>query len=122
MAKGEATELFGRERSDALDAILGSIEQTFGGESLYPSVEARAAHLLYFIIKDHPFTDGNKRIGGLLFLLYLDRNGLLVNADGTPRFTDNALVALALLTAQSAPVQKELLIRLILNFLGDGGV
>lgn len=69
-----------------------------------------------------PFTDGNKRIGGLLFLLYLDRNGLLVNADGTPRFTDNALVALALLTAQSAPVQKELLIRLILNFLGDGGV
>ena len=121
MAKGEATALFGQERGGALDGILGSIEQTFGGEALYASVESRAAHLLYFIIKDHPFVDGNKRIGSFLFLLYLDRNGMLTKSDGLPRFADNALVAVALLVAESDPAQKELLIRLILNFLQDGG-
>ncbi len=121
MEKGEATALFGQERGGALDGILGSIEQTFGGEALYPSVEARAAHLLYFVIKDHPFADGNKRIGSFLFLLYLDRNGLLNKPDGTPRFADNALVAVALLVAESDPAHKELLIRLILNLLQDGG-
>jgi len=120
-ARGEATALFGQERGGALDGILGSIEQTFGGEALYPSVESRAAHLLYFIIKDHPFADGNKRIGSFLFLLYLDRNGLLTRSDGMPRFADNALVAVALLVAGSDPAQKELLIRLILNLLQEGG-
>jgi prophage maintenance system killer protein len=119
-AKGETTALFGQERGGALDGILGSIEQTFGGEALYPSVESRAAHLLYFIIKDHPFADGNKRIGSFLFLLYLDRNGLLTMPDGSPRFADNALVAVALLVAESDPAQKELLIRLILNLLQEG--
>ena len=119
-ARGEATALFGQERGGALDGILGSIEQTFGGEALYPSVESRAAHLLYFIIKDHPFSDGNKRIGSFLFLLYLDRNGLLTKSDGMPRFADNALVAVALLVAESDPTQKELLIRLILNLLQEG--
>ena len=121
LAKGEATALFGQEHGGALDGILGSIEQTFGGEALYPSVESRAAHLLYFVIKDHPFADGNKRIGSFLFLLYLDRNGLLTNPDGTPRFADNALVAVALLVAESDPAHKELLIRLILNLLQEGG-
>lgn len=121
LAKSEATALFGQERGGALDGILGSIEQTFGGEALYPSVETRAAHLLYFIIKDHPFSDGNKRIGSFLFLLYLDRNGLLTGPDGTPRFADNALVAVALLVAESDPAHKELLIRLILNLLQEGG-
>lgn len=121
LAKDEATALFGQERGGALDGILGSIEQTFGGEALYPSVETRAAHLLYFIIKDHPFSDGNKRIGSFLFLLYLDRNGLLTRPDGTPRFADNALVAVALLVAESDPAHKELLIRLILNLLQEGG-
>jgi hypothetical protein len=72
-AKDEASDLFGQERGDALAGILAAIEQTFGGEPLYPNVEARAANLLYFLIKDHPFTDGNKRVGSLLFLLYLDR-------------------------------------------------
>jgi len=120
-ARGEATALFGQERGGALDGILGSIEQTFGGEALYPSVESRAAHLLYFIIKDHPFADGNKRIGSFLFLLYLDRNGLLTKSDGMPHFADNALVAVALLVAGSDPAQKELLIRLILNLLQEGG-
>jgi prophage maintenance system killer protein len=121
MAKNEATALFGQERGGALDGILGSIEQTFDGEALYPSVESRAAHLLYLIIKDHPFADGNKRIGSFLFLLYLDRNGLLTKPDGTPRFADNALVAVALLVAESDPTHKELLIRLILNLLQEGG-
>ncbi|MEW5756100.1 MAG: virulence protein RhuM/Fic/DOC family protein [Pseudomonadota bacterium] len=119
MAKGEATALFGQERGSALEGILGSIEQTFGGEAHYPSVEARAAHLIYFVIKDYPFSDGNKRIGSFLFLLYLDHNGLLTKPHGTPRFSDNALVAVALLVAESDPAQN-LLIRLIPNLLeGD---
>lgn len=80
----------------------------------------RAAHLLYFVIKDHPFSDGNKRIGTLLFLDYLRRNGLLLRADGQPRLADNAMVALALLIAESEPAQKDLMIRLVLNLLEDG--
>lgn len=115
----EATALFGQERGEALAGILGNIEQTFDGAPLYPSAQVRAVHLLYFVIKDHPFTDGNKRIGTLLFLDYLRRNGLLFKSDGAPRFADNAVVALALLIAESAPAQKELLIRLILTMLGD---
>ena len=119
--RGEATDLFGAERGDQLHGILGAIEQTFGGQPLYPTVQARAAHLLYFVIKDHPFVDGNKRIGTLLFLEYLRRNRMLTRADGRPRLADNAMVALALLVAESEPAQKDLMIRLILNLLEDGG-
>jgi len=119
-ARREAGALFGQERGDALAGILGAVEQTFGGEPLYPSAQVRAAHILYFVIKDHPFGDGNKRIGTLLFLEYLRRNGLLLRADGEPRLADNAMVALALLIAESEPSQKDLMIRLILNLLeGD---
>jgi prophage maintenance system killer protein len=118
-ARGEAGLLFGRDAANGLARILASIEQTFDGEPLYPSAQSRAAHLLYFLIKDHPFADGNKRIGTLLFLEYLHRNGLLLRADGSPRFTDNAMVALALLIAASEPSQKDLMIRLVLNLLGD---
>lgn len=118
-SRNESSDLFGRERGNPLHGILGAIEQTFAGEPLYPSAQARAAHLLYFVIKDHPFTDGNKRIGTLLFLEYLRRNGLLLRQDGQPRLADNAMVALALLVAESNPKQKELMIRLILNLL-DG--
>ncbi len=117
--RGEATSLFGQERGAGLAGILGSIEQTFGGVPLYPSAQIRAAHLLYFVIKDHPFSDGNKRIGTLLFLDYLRRNGLLFRPDGAARFANNAVVALALLIAESAPAQKEWLIRLVLTLLGD---
>lgn len=120
-ARGDTTDLFGQERGHQLGAILGAIEQTFGGEPLYPTVQARAAHLLYFVIKDHPFADGNKRIGTLLFLEYLHRNRLLARVDGTPFLADNAMVALALLVAESDPAQKDLMIRLILNLLEDGG-
>mgnify|MGYP000482063399 CR=1 FL=1 len=75
--RGEATDIFGAERGDGLDALLGAVFQTFGGQDLYPGVEEKAAHILYFIVKDHPFTDGNKRIGSFLFLLFLQSNRLL---------------------------------------------
>lgn len=111
--KGEGTDIFGNERGEALSGILGAVQQTFGGQDLYPSVEEKAANLLYFIIKDHPFTDGNKRIGSFIFLLFLNSNGLTAD-----RIPDNkALVALTLLTASSSPDQKNLLIRLISNLL-----
>lgn len=117
--RNEATALFGNERGDSLAGILAAIEQTFGGERLYPNVQMRAAHLLYFIIKDHPFSDGNKRIGTFLFLTYLDQNGLLRRTDGSVRIADNAMVALALLVAESDPAQKDLMIRLIVNLLDE---
>jgi prophage maintenance system killer protein len=115
--RGDAGALFGIERDKSLEGILGNIEQTFDGHALYPSVEERAAALLYFVIKDHPFSDGNKRIGSLLFLHYLDKNACLTRPDGTRRFDDNALVAIALLVASSDPKQKDLVTRLILAML-----
>jgi len=118
--RAQAGSLFGQERGEQLAAILGAIEQTFDGQPLYPSVQLRAANLLYFVIKDHPFSDGNKRIGALLFLEYLSRNQLLARADGTQRIADNAMVALALLIAESEPGQRDLMIRLIMSLLeGD---
>jgi len=110
---GEAGDLFGQERDQHLQGILGNIEQTFDGKDLYPSVEEKAAHLLYFVIKDHPFSDGNKRIGAFLFVLFLRENDLLEKSG----LNDNGLVALALLIAESDPNQKDLLIRLIINLL-----
>lgn len=111
--RGEAGDLFGRERDQQLQGILGNISQTFDGKDLYPSAEEKAACLLYFVIKDHPFSDGNKRIGSLLFLLFLDENGLLKRSG----INENGLVALTLLIAESDPRQKDLLIRLVLNLL-----
>lgn len=112
MSRDEATGIFGQERGAGLAGILGAIQQTFGGQELYPSVEEKAAHLLYFVIKDHPLVDGNKRIGSFLFLLFLNRNGLSHGID------TKALVSTALLIAASAPGQKELVIRLVVNLLG----
>lgn len=109
----EAGDLFGHERDHQLKGILGNISQTFDGKDLYPSAEEKAACLLYFVIKDDPFSDGNKRIGSLLFLLFLDENGLLI----IPGINENGLVTLALLIAESDPRQKDLLIRLVLNLL-----
>jgi prophage maintenance system killer protein len=114
---GGAGALFGIERDKSFEGILGNVEQTFDGQALYPSVEERAAALLYFTIKDHPFSDGNKRIGSLLFLHYLDKNACLTRPDGTRRFDDNALVAIALLVASSDPRQKDLVMRLVLAML-----
>lgn len=119
MERKEASDLFGRERErGALKGILGSIDQTFGGSDLYPSVEEKAAHLLYFVIKDHPFVDGNKRIASLLFIWFLEKNNLLSAPDGERKINDNALVALALLVAESNPKQKDVMIKLIINLIG----
>lgn len=119
MEREEAGDLFGRERErGALKGILGSIEQTFGGADLYPSVEEKAANLLYFIIKDHPFIDGNKRIASLLFIWFLEKNDLLLAPDGERKINDNALVALALLVAESNPRQKDVMIDLVINLIG----
>jgi prophage maintenance system killer protein len=117
LAKGEATELFAHERETGLQAILGNLEQCFGGQELYPSLESKAANLLYFIIKDHPFLDGNKRVGSFLFIHFLDRNGRLRNKAGEIVINDNALVALALLIAESEPKNKELMVQLVTNLI-----
>ena len=115
-ARSEAGELFGRERGDALAALLGNLGQTVFGEAAYPSVESKAAHLLYFIIKNHPFADGNKRSGALLFVDFLARNGRLLRA-GEPIFNDAGLAALALLVAQSDAKDKDVMIALIEHML-----
>lgn len=114
---GEATDIFGVQRSKELKGILGSIEQTFGGKELYKSIEEKAAHLLYFMIKDHPFVDGNKRIGSLLFILYLVENNFLYGKNGEKKINDNALTALALLVAESSPKQKDVMVKLTANLL-----
>jgi len=113
MARHEATALFGHPRGDALEGILASIEQTMFGEALYRSREEKAANLLYLIIKDHPFSDGNKRIGSFLFMLYLRQEDIVHTLN------PSALTALALLIAESAPASKDLMIRLIMNLLGE---
>ena len=111
--RGQASSLFGNPRGDALEAILGNVEQMMFGQPLYSSREAKAAHLLYFVVKDHPFTDGNKRIGSLLFLLYLKQEGV------EHRLNPQALTALTLLIAESAMASKDLMIRLIINLLAE---
>lgn len=117
MAKSQASDLFGRVREDGLAAILGNLEQTVFGEPAYPTLESRAAHLLYFIVKNHPFSDGNKRIGAFLFAGFLHRNGRLFQADDMPVINDVGLAALSLLVAESKPADKDVLIRLIMNML-----
>jgi len=117
--KGETTPLFGQDSENRLSGIIGAVQQSFDGKLLYPSVEEQAAHLLYFIIKDHPFVDGNKRIGAFLFILFLQENECDEKKDGSPKINDNALVALSLLVAESEPSQKELMIRLIMNLLAE---
>ena len=117
VARGEATLLFAQERGDAFAALLGNLDQSVFGEPAYPSVEAKAAHLLYFVIKDHPFADGNKRSAAFLFVDFLNRNARLLDAAGEPVINDIGLAALALLVAESAPAQKETMIRLIMNML-----
>ena len=112
-SRGEASELFARERGDGLAAILGNIEQTMFGEPLYKTCEERAAHLLYFVIKNHPFSDGNKRSGAFLFLLYLRQEGMALPLD------ENGLTALTLLIAEGDPKAKDLMVRLVMNLLAD---
>lgn len=115
--KKRATDIFGAEREHGLEAVLGNINQSFGGKALYPTIEQKAAHLLYFVIKDHPFVDGNKRIGSFLFIAYLSQNKYLLDKKGEKKINDNALVALALLVAQSNPKDRNIMIALITNLL-----
>ncbi|KPD23426.1 virulence protein RhuM/Fic/DOC family protein [Idiomarina zobellii] len=117
IAKGEATELFGQVRGNGLSSALATIEQGFADELFYPNIASRAAHLLYFVIKNHPLADGNKRSGSFLFLWYLRLNQHLLAKPVDRLINDNTLVALALLVAESLPNQKELMIRLIEHFI-----
>jgi len=117
IGKGEASGLFGNQKDDSFAGILGNILQSFGGEFVYPSIEEQGAHLLYFVIKNHPFSDGNKRIGAFLFIWFLQRNQHHLKSDGELKINDNALAAIALLVAQSDPAQKQLMIHLIMNLI-----
>lgn len=117
IARGEATELFARERGDGLDALLANLDQSVFGEPAYPSIEAKAAHLLYFVIKNHPFADGNKRSAAFLFVDFLYRNERLISADGEAVINDVGLAALTLLVAESDPSAKDTMIRLVMNML-----
>ena len=115
--KKEASALFGNERDHSFESTLNSVVQTFGGEYLYKSIEEQAAHLLYFVIKNHPFTDGNKRVGAFLFVWFLEKNKHRFKKSGELKINDNALVALALLVAQSNPDDKEIMIKLVVNLI-----
>jgi prophage maintenance system killer protein len=109
--------LFGREKDDSFKGSIGAIYQTFDGKELYPSIEEKAAHLLYFVVKNHSFVDGNKRIAAFLFLWFLDGNHILYRKDGTKRIGDNALVALTLMIAESRPEEKDVIIKVIVNLI-----
>ncbi|MBN1005455.1 RhuM family protein [Amphritea pacifica] len=117
IAKGEATELFGQLRGQGLASAIATIEQGFGDQLFYPNAASRAANLLYMVIKNHPFADGNKRTGSFLFLWYLRVHQHLLAKPVEQLINDNTLVALALLVAESKPGQKELMIRLIEHFI-----
>lgn len=112
--------LFGNERGDGLDAVIGAIYQGFGDQELYPTVEEKAAHLLYFVVKDHPLSDGNKRSAAALFITFLERNNSLLNPDGSTRVANNALAAITLLVAMSDPAEKDLMIALIIRMIIPG--
>jgi death-on-curing family protein len=119
ISRNEASPLFGRLKDEQFKGILKSISQTFDKKFLYPSIEERAAHLLYFIIKNHPFTDGNKRIGAFIFIWFLERNKHLLTKTGKQKINDNALVAIALLVAQSNPDHKDIMIKLVVNLVNN---
>lgn len=111
------SELFGREKDGSLRSSLAAVLQTFGGRDVYPGIEEKASNLLYFLVKNHPFVDGNKRIAAALFLWFLDKNGLLYRADQTKRLADNTLVAITLMTAESVPADKDLMVNLIITLI-----
>jgi prophage maintenance system killer protein len=117
LRKGQPLGLFGKEKDKSFRSSLGAIHQTFGGKELYPSIEEKAAHLLYFVVKNHSFVDGNKRIGAFLFVWFLDRSGILYAPNGGKRIGDNALVALTLMIAESRPKDKDIIIKVIVNLI-----
>ncbi len=111
------SNLFGNEKDDSFKSSISTIYQTFGGKDLYPSIEEKAANLLYFITKNHSFSDGNKRIAALLFLYFMEKNGVLFDINGNKRIADNALVALTLMIAVSKPEEKNIMTKVIVNLI-----
>ena len=113
------SQWFGNEKDDSFKSSIGQIYQTFGGEELYPSVEEKAAMLLYLVTKNHSFSDGNKRIAATLFLWFLNNNGILYRADGTKRLADNTLVALTLMIAESRTEEKDVMVKVVVNLINQ---
>ena len=111
--------LFGNEKDDSFKSSIGQIYQTFGGEELYPSVEEKAAMLLYLVTKNHSFSDGNKRIAATLFLWFLNNNGILYRKDGSKRLADNTLVALTLMIAESKTEEKDVMVKVVVNLINQ---
>ena len=116
MRFGNESELFGKEKDDSFRGSIGNIYQSFGGQELYPSLEEKAAHLLYFVTKNHSFLDGNKRIAAAMFLCFLDKNGVLF-VDGKKLIENHTLVALTIMIAESKPIEKDMMITVIMNCL-----
>lgn len=114
MKFAEASDLFGNEKDDSFKGSIGNIYQSFGGEDVYPTLEEKAANLLYFVTKNHSFSDGNKRIAATMFLYFLDKNGVLF-CDGKKLIEDHTLVALTIMIAESKPEEKEMMISVIMN-------
>lgn len=115
--KGKFEGLFGIEKDQGFKSAIGTIYQTFDGKELYPSAEEKAANLLYFIVKNHAFSDGNKRIAAALFIYFLNSNNILYRADGSKRLADNTLVALTLLIAESKPEEKDTIVKVVVNLI-----
>jgi prophage maintenance system killer protein len=111
------SSLFGHEKDESFKSALGAIYQTYADKDLYPSIEEKAANLLYLVVKNHSFTDGNKRIAAALFVWFLDRNKILYKADGSKRIADNALVAITLMIAESQPKEKAVIVALVVNLI-----
>ena len=120
--KGQPIALFGREKDQSFKGSLGAIYQTFEGKEIYPSIEEKAAHLLYFVVKNHSFIDGNKRIGAFLFIWFLDTGGILYAGDGHKRIGDNTLVSLTLMIAESRPEDKDIIIKVIVNLINKENI
>ena len=111
------SSLFGNEKDESFKGSIAAIYQTFGGIDLYPSVEEKAANLLYFVVKNHSFSDGNKRIAAYLFVWFMEKNGILYRGDGSKRIADNALVALTLMIAESKSDEKEMMVKVMVNLI-----
>lgn len=111
------SSLFGNEKDDSFKGSVGTIYQSFGGVEFYPTIEEKAANLLYFVVKNHSFSDGNKRIAAYLFVWFLEKNGILYREDGSKRIADNALVALTLMIAESKPDEKDMMVKVVVNLI-----
>lgn len=118
MRFSNTSDLFGHEKDDSFKGSIGDIYQTFAGKDVYPSVEEKAANLLYFVTKNHSFNDGNKRIAAALFLYFLDRNGILYDVYGQKRIADYTLVALTIMIAESRMEEKEMMVSVVMNCIG----